>query len=107
MWFWNEGQSIPEDKDLSWVKTKNLKRQKDALAPFCGGYTLIKDRVGNGKKFPINKVYRLDLDAVRSGMEIMAKRHHMRFSNIIEDNYGFDDADLFLQCCLLGDLRYD
>lgn len=48
----------------------------------------------------------LDLDAVERGLKLMAEKypHHMR--NFINEDDDAETADVFLQCCLFGDIRY-
>lgn len=40
------------------------------------------------------------------GLELMAKKYPNHFSDLITDNADADTADVYLQCCLLGEIVY-
>jgi len=48
----------------------------------------------------------LDGDKVKSGLQIMADRCPSHFNDFLEENDDAETGDVFLQCCVLGDLVY-
>jgi hypothetical protein len=70
-----------------------------------GGYVMVEDVEGGE-----NKVYRLDLDTMKKGLEIMSKLeknkggHHIY--NFLEENDDAETGDVYLQCCLFGEIIY-
>lgn len=52
------------------------------------------------------KAMRLDLDAIKKGLQIMAEKDPQEFGNFLAEEEDGNTADVFLQCCLLGDVIY-
>jgi hypothetical protein len=50
--------------------------------------------------------YRLDLDAVKRGLERMSVMAPKHFANFTSGDYDIETADVFLQLALLGEIRY-
>jgi hypothetical protein len=50
--------------------------------------------------------HRLDLAAIRRGLEVMAREAPQHFADFLNDNDDADTGDVFVQCCLLGEIRY-
>jgi len=42
----------------------------------------------------------------KPGLEVMAKDYPEHFANLITDNGDADTADIFMQCCLFGEVIY-
>jgi hypothetical protein len=66
-----------------------------------GGALLISDQEDDRKK-----QYRLDLESIKKGIQIMAEKYPWEFGNFINDNDDANTGDTFLQCCLFGDVIY-
>ena len=49
---------------------------------------------------------RLDLEAIQKGLKIMAEKYPRHMSDFINDNDDAITGDVFLQCCLFGDVIY-
>jgi hypothetical protein len=49
---------------------------------------------------------RLDLPAIKKGLQIMATKFPGHFSDILNENADATTGDVFLQCCLFGDVIY-
>lgn len=72
------------------------------LAPFakdCG--LVIVDREGEDPK-----EYTLDMPAMRRGIQVMADKYPRHFSDFLTENDDADTSDVFLQCCLFGEIVY-
>lgn len=50
--------------------------------------------------------WRLDIDAIREGLRVMAKKYPVHFARIIDENDDGGTGDVFLQCCLFGELVF-
>lgn len=53
-----------------------------------------------------SRVYRLDLFTISLGLEVMATRYSRQFANLLNEEDGPQTADVFLQCCLFGNVIY-
>ena len=52
------------------------------------------------------KLYCLDLQSIRSGMKVMAKRYPRHMMDLIRENDDACTGDVFLQCCLFGEVIF-
>lgn len=48
----------------------------------------------------------LNIESITKGLEILANKYNNHFSNIIEENYDAETADVFIQCCIFGDIIF-
>ena len=53
-----------------------------------------------------SKPKRLDLGAIKKGLRIMAKKYPRHMSDFLNENDDADTGDVFLQCCLFGEVIY-
>jgi hypothetical protein len=69
--------------------------------PLCGGavYCEIDDTS------PIEQK-RLDGVSIVEGLKIMSEKYQRHFANFISENEDAETGDVFLQCCLLGEVVY-
>lgn len=49
---------------------------------------------------------KLDVEAVKIGLQIMADKYPWHFANFIGDNMDAETGDVLLQCALFGDIVY-
>lgn len=52
------------------------------------------------------EVWRLDMDAIKRGCDVMSTKFPRHWANFIAENEDADTGDAFVQCCLFGDLVY-
>jgi hypothetical protein len=112
---WARGGDVhlPEDPDTSWLGTPeendfDLEKDGSLSYPFyaaalCGGYTEFIHHYDDS-----NEVLRLDMEAIKKGLQLMAEHHPRQFEAGVSQN-GMMDAitgDIFLQFCLLGEHVY-
>jgi hypothetical protein len=50
--------------------------------------------------------YRLDGQAIERGLRVMADQYSSYYQDMVEENGDADTGDVFLQCCLFGDVVY-
>lgn len=48
----------------------------------------------------------LNLESIQKGFHIMAEKYPKHFADILNDNIDVVTGDVFLQCCLFGELIY-
>ena len=51
-------------------------------------------------------VYLLNLEKIKKGLTVMAKKERKHFCDFISENADMITADVFLQCCLFGEVKY-
>lgn len=52
------------------------------------------------------KTYTLDLKAIKKGLRIMAKDYPRHFTDFVKENDDACTGDVFLQCCLFGEVIF-
>lgn len=48
----------------------------------------------------------LNLETIATGLRVMADKYPWHFANFINDNYDAETGDVFVQCCVFGDIIY-
>jgi hypothetical protein len=94
-----------------FIKPKNLSFRTDEDQIYRhldyplneGGALIISDIEGDLNEPPWK---RLDLDAIKKGLQIMAEKYPRHMGDFLNDNDDADTGDVFLQCCLFGDAIY-
>lgn len=72
-----------------------------------GGYLLF-EATGDDGPDEINGTtqFRLDLDAIRRGLELMSEKQQPHFADFLAEEDDATTGDVFLQLCLFGELVY-
>lgn len=68
-----------------------------------GGIVIMVDETDDGS---YSKKYSLMLHNVNQGLQIMANKYPTHFADLLNDNQDLNTADVWLQCCLFGELIY-
>lgn len=94
---------LPKDerKELtgSWLEGIGREFFPQYILPLVPGeYWTIKDDEG--------KAHRLDRAAIERGIAVMADKHLNYFADMLTDKDDADTADVFVQCCLFGEVLY-
>lgn len=50
--------------------------------------------------------YRLDWEAIQKGLAVMASKYPRPFGDWLAEKDDAETGDVFLQCCLFGEVRY-
>jgi hypothetical protein len=66
-----------------------------------GGAVMLKDIEGDD-----DEQWALDLPAIKRGLTIMASRYPEHYSNFRKDQSDAETGDVFIQCCIFGELVY-
>jgi hypothetical protein len=53
-----------------------------------------------------NRIFKLNSDVLENGLRIMAEIAPKHFGDMISENDDATTADVFLQCCLFGEVIY-
>ena len=97
---------LPEDFDIykiPWLKDPDewAKVNKVYVAPLVkGGKVVLHDNEVEGK------TYTLDLEAIQRGIEVMSKQFRRHWKDFQLQNDDADTGDVFVQCCVLGDVIF-
>lgn len=108
-WYMIEEVNVPEpsdqvrylDGDDAGGKFWNLYD-----GPLCkGGSLRISDEVGRG---PGDKarVETLSLETIQRGLDALQAKYPAQMGNFLSGNYDANTGDVFLQCCLFGEVVY-
>jgi hypothetical protein len=92
--YWISSVEIGDDKTgvprMSWTFVQDI--------PLVGGCLEITDDEGN--------VHALNKDKLCEGLKTMATKFQRHFMDLITENDDAETGDVFLQCCLFGDVIY-
>lgn len=50
--------------------------------------------------------YLLNLEKIKKGLTVMAKKEPSHFADFLQENADMITGDVFLQCCLFGEVKY-
>jgi hypothetical protein len=75
------------------------------LVPMAeGGSLVVGDKHEQGSK-KRNKGT-LDRASIKKGLQVMAEKYPKHFANVVAETEDGDTGDVFLQCCLFGELVF-
>lgn len=66
-----------------------------------GGAVILKDVEGED-----DAELTLDMAAIRHGLSVMASKYPRRWTDFVDDNADAFTGDVFIQCCLFGEVIY-
>jgi hypothetical protein len=97
-----------------WCHTANLINPKPESLPKDGvvWWGNSKKNVFDDPQFRVeiiddeNETHILDPLAIAKGLQIMATKYSGHFSDMITENDDATTSDVFLQCCLFGEVIY-
>ena len=70
------------------------------LIPLHEGCSL---KIGDGEG---QKYYSLGRHELERGLHVMAEKHPQHWANVVNDNDDAETGDVYLQCCLFGEIVY-
>jgi hypothetical protein len=73
------------------------------VVPFLPGCALTLTDSENSDP---TKVFRLDRESLERGVKVMAEKYPHHLAEVLRENADADTGDVFLQCCLFGELVY-
>lgn len=105
-WYQIDGYKEPAKlgflSDAEFAKVMNREPQvfKHADYPLNPGGAVIVRDADEGKTFT------LDLEACRRGAQVMRRSYPRHYAAVIAENDDAETGDVFLQCCLFGEVIY-
>jgi hypothetical protein len=66
-----------------------------------GGWVEVMDNEGE-----LKKAVRVDRSVAEKGLKIMAEKYPKHFTDFINENDDADTGDVFLQCCVFGNVIF-
>lgn len=99
---------LPEEPEVSWLaeaEQNDVSRWPEHLAPLVGGYTQYAE-VDEATGALSSERFVLNARTIAIGLQRLAEGSPRVLAAIIEGTFDAGDADMFLQYCLLGELRY-
>lgn len=112
-WYQIEGYTKPKALTFKGDCLDLLKEGDDPMKKFRyltyplneGGAVLIS--TDEGELNEDNKdIHTLDLKAIKKGLQIMAKDYPRHFNDFMQENDDACTSDVFLQCCLFGEVVF-
>jgi hypothetical protein len=102
-WYWID----------KFIKPPKLEWQGDPEQVFqhldyplnTGGALIISDK-GSDEPVKSKKTYRLDLESITKGIQVMAEKEPRHFADFLGEDDDATTGDVFLQCCLFGEVIY-
>ncbi len=93
---WNDKR----EADPTWIHSLEI--------PFNeGGALLLSDEQADEPRITEAKdFFRLDSAALEKGLQTMARDHREHYADFLKENDDAITADVFLQCCVFGDVIY-
>lgn len=77
------------------------------LVPLVGGCAVICGDLENPDAKDDPKQHRLDRAALQRGLEVMSSKYPRHFANMLDDcRCDAETGDVFIQCCLFGEIVY-
>jgi hypothetical protein len=70
-----------------------------------GGALIISDKEDD-EPVKGKKTYRLDLESITKGLQVMAEKCPRHFADMVSEDFDATTGDVFLQCCLFGEVIY-
>lgn len=102
--YWYEIQEFHKPPSLSFRTDKEKVFRHIDYPLNVGGSLVIKsledDEINGAKQWTLN------LKACDRGLNIMATKFPHHFANVVVDEGDSNTGDVFLQCCLFGDVIY-
>lgn len=102
--YWAEIVKVKEPKEFSFLMDSDLggENPKPYLSdyPFNGGSITFSDGEGD---MPDTT---LDLEAIKKGLQVLATEHPSHWKDFLNENEDADTGDVFLQCCLYGEVVF-
>lgn len=69
-----------------------------------GGCLYVGDK--HGDKVKGRRSHKLNLESIEKGMKVIAEKYPKHYGDFLAENEDADTGDVFLQCCLFGELVF-
>ena len=108
----NNIQGMGSNSDAPTIIWQELDGWNDAPVKECLVYPHCHYPLFDGGKYRVmdlednKKLYILDLPKIKSGLKIMAEKYPRHFGNWLSEDDDATTGDVFIQCCLFGEVKY-
>lgn len=103
-WLQVTQKDIPQGTSISTEDGEGEYYPTYIMIPTTAGCTMwIGDR---NEEFPKDGHKPLNLDTLKEGMEVMKVKHPQHYAHFVEEEDDCETADVFLQCCLFGEIVF-
>lgn len=99
--YWSEIVSFNEPKELTF-RTSDAVIYKHIDFPLNEGGAVVMKDTEDGEGAPVT----IDLERIKQGLQIMATKFPNHFGDFMAEEDDNTTADVFLQCVMLGDIKY-
>lgn len=100
-WYVITGYQEPETLDFRCDTFKDDKPHRIYDWPLCtGGGVVFEDSEGEYTNLVLNR------ESIEKGLALMNQKYPKRFGSILDEEYDAEDADVFLQLCLFGEVIF-
>lgn len=93
-----------------WMENIKYTKPQKEFTPVDGEEYPFADYPLNGGTVKIThndiELHKLTLEGIERGIAVMAEKYPRHMNDVIIENYDADTADVFLQCCVFGELVY-
>lgn len=96
-WYTITGYVYPTGKTANDYKNAFLPLVEGGAVKFK---TLENDEINGAKSWLLN------LDSIKRGLDLMSNKYPRHFNNFIKENDDAETGDVFLQCCLFGEIVF-
>ena len=106
-WHCIQGLVIPEGhtkEEYRWKDTTGHWSPVYCLPFVDGGGVKIGEDTEDDGTYPVTHI--LNKEKIEKGLQLMADKYPYHFSHIVNEGDDANTSDVFLQCCLLGELVY-
>lgn len=104
--YWAFGRNITNPSEAPKVYLEDF-AEWDEIYPHChyplvdGGVYQVTDTTEDQYQ-----IYTLTLPKVESGLKLMAEKYPHHFGNWLSEDDDATTGDVFIQCCLFGEVKY-
>ena len=109
--YWCSGVEtiLPKEFDLqtqTWLANPSdwANVHKYYIAPLVEGGSVIFDVAEDDDAPPVKHV--LDINSIKRGIRVMSEKYPKHWSDVVTENDDAITGDVFIQCCLFGELIY-
>jgi hypothetical protein len=107
--YWYRIEEFVKPENFDNTPDKDDRRFRHLSFPTNKGGALVISTVGaDGEPEGDEELvtYRLDLESIEEGLPVMAAKYPRHFNNFITECDDSETSDVFLQCCLFGEIIY-
>ena len=99
--YWARAEREQKPEKMTFVSTASTGCYQHEIPLNKGGWVQLRD-IEDDKIIP----QKLNLKAIKKGLQIMADKYPKHFGDFMNENEDADTGDVFLQCCIFGDVIY-